>query len=650
MKSSLPFFTLALCCSALPLGAQQPASLSQAAQQAGYSITATGAHYRVWSRLQWATNDAGAPYLLTNEFREVATGLNRWVSNRWVEARPQLAVTSNGIVGAGAQHAVVFATNLNSTAAVQIRMSNGQWVRANPLCLAYHDTSSGSNVYFALVQDSQPIILGSNRVVYPDAFSGAAASIAYTFSRAGIAQDLRFHAKPPSPESLGLSPATTHLLAITEITEAPQPQIQDSPWPSGLETLQDQSITLGPMRLAHGRAFLASAPNRKLGTPVAKAWLLADGRRFILERLQWSRIRDDLLGLPDSETNLVAAATNAAISSPARWFASSSLPGAPSHKTPILSSLPEPALETASLHGNTGLSVASVMPAGTIGVSAVPSRSQNIASCDQVSDDNSFILDWNLLNDGGAPYLTCGMTAVVDGSYYITQLGIQGGATVKFTPGSRLELDGPFSWLGVGACNDGGPAVFTSVKDNTVGDNTSDLGYGTDPQEGEYGAALQVNDCSYLQSAQAHLEVRYADPGIVSYTCTPTISVTASDPLAVKGASPADPGTFTFTRQGGDWTYAQEIPFNLGGSTASPTDYSPLGLSVTIPAGQGTAILTVTPSAATGAAFERGYVNLTALPDDSYNLATPSSAKVFIYDSTAAAPASLPAPSGLVVS
>jgi hypothetical protein len=165
------------------------------------------------------------PHTIT--FTELATGLNRWTSNGWVEARPELvATTSNTIIARGGAHSASFGANINSYGVVTIKTPQGAAIRTHPLCLAYEDASSATNVYFAVMQDSAPLIQGSNCVVYPDAFNGANASIAYTYTRAGVRQDVRFRSPPTPPEAFGLNPDTTHLLMISEFVDFPQPEVQ----------------------------------------------------------------------------------------------------------------------------------------------------------------------------------------------------------------------------------------------------------------------------------------------------------------------------------------------------------------------------------------------------------------------------------------
>src|SRR5439155_5115491 len=72
----------------------------------------------------------------------------------------------------------------------------------------------------------------------------------------------------------------------------------------------------------------------------------------------------------------------------------------------------------------------------------------------------------------------------------------------------------------------------------------------------------------------------------------PTVTVTATDANASEAG--ADPGVFTITRTGSN-TASLTVNFALSGTAANGTDYNSLGSSVTIPAGAGTATVTVTP-------------------------------------------------------
>jgi hypothetical protein len=316
-------------------------------------------------------------------------------------------------MGRGAQHEAHFGANINSPGSVKIKMPDGHWFKGHPLCLAYYDSSIGTNVYIAKIQDSTAQIVGSDRVVFPDAFDGVNASVSYTFTRAGVSQDIRFHAKPPSPESFGLNPETTHLLAFTEVTESPQPNLRERSLQTGLETAHDQTIDFGAMRMIPGRAFRASNTGRKFeGVPVMKKWEKMDGRNFIIEDLRWDWIKSELEVLPIVQTNSVSAATNASIIRNERWYALKGLPPSPkaSNRASRLSK------QTASV--------------------AAPS---------------DFVLDWELVsNTANSWYFGCYTTWLIDGYCNLTDVHFWSQAVVKYTPGSSLEIGngGTFDWLG----------------------------------------------------------------------------------------------------------------------------------------------------------------------------------------------------------
>ena len=72
----------------------------------------------------------------------------------------------------------------------------------------------------------------------------------------------------------------------------------------------------------------------------------------------------------------------------------------------------------------------------------------------------------------------------------------------------------------------------------------------------------------------------------------PTISIAATDPNAAEAN--ADPGVFTVSRTGATAS-ALTVPLTFSGTAVNGTDYQTLASSVTIPAGQSSATVTVTP-------------------------------------------------------
>src|SRR5439155_21015776 len=107
-----------------------------------------------------------------------------------------------------------------------------------------------------------------------------------------------------------------------------------------------------------------------------------------------------------------------------------------------------------------------------------------------------------------------------------------------------------------------------------------------------------------------------------------TVVVAASDASASEQGP--DPGEFTFTRTG-DTSFALTVNYTLGGTAQNGTDYQPLGTSVTIPAGSGSATLAVMPIDDTEAEGDETVV-LTLTADAAYDVGSPNSAAITIAD------------------
>ena len=99
---------------------------------------------------------------------------------------------------------------------------------------------------------------------------------------------------------------------------------------------------------------------------------------------------------------------------------------------------------------------------------------------------------------------------------------------------------------------------------------------------------LQANPTVYLIGAQDNATVTIAD-GVPN-----TVTIVATDPNASEIGP--DPGVFTFTRTG-PTTFALTVSFAIGGTAVNGGDYQAISGSVTIPAGQSSTTVTITPLA-----------------------------------------------------
>jgi acetyl esterase/lipase len=145
--------------------------------------------------------------------------------------------------------------------------------------------------------------------------------------------------------------------------------------------------------------------------------------------------------------------------------------------------------------------------------------------------------------------------------------------------------------------------------------------------EGDETAVLTlVPDPAYrIDPGQAAARATIADddpPGSL-----PVVTLAASAPSASESGTT---GAFTVTRTGGT-TGALQVSYAVAGTAANGTDYASLSGSLTIPAGQGSATVTVSPLA-DGIPEPTETVILTVVPTDHYAVGSPATASVALFD------------------
>ncbi len=129
------------------------------------------------------------------------------------------------------------------------------------------------------------------------------------------------------------------------------------------------------------------------------------------------------------------------------------------------------------------------------------------------------------------------------------------------------------------------------------------------------------------------IEASYLDPISTTSFPTPpnTVTVAATDASASEAG--LDTGTFTITRTG-DTTNALPVYFDIIGSATYGSDYQPLALSATIPAGETSTTATVTPIDDAIPEINETVV-LQLSPAVTYTLGANTNATVVIYDDEA---------------
>jgi hypothetical protein len=392
-----------------------------AARAPTYTIGESGPHHRVWYEVRVVTNELGQLITRTNRaYEEIATGLNAWdsASHQWKESREEFEVTPDGFIASRGQHQLSLAANLNTLGAVQLTMPDRQRLVSQPMFLSFYDTASGASVLIAQVKDCAGQLVASNVVIFADAFDGIQGSIRYTYTKAGMEQDVILY-ENLNPAEWGLTNTETVTLDMfSEFIDAPIPQKRIQ---SIAANLPDETLDFAQMRIGAGQAFLSGQTESPV--PVGKSWQAISGRTFLIESVPFTAAQPLLIRLPMNQR-----ASRNPVSTRAQLIASlaprsPSKTMAASHLSPANSHLPSPAF---------------VLDYTTLNTTQTNAFFQNYAT---------YYISGNVSLNG-------------------TNTTFEGGCVFKNASGVTLTVNTPVTWLG----DFYRPVISVAKDDNKVGE------------------------------------------------------------------------------------------------------------------------------------------------------------------------------------
>jgi hypothetical protein len=177
------------------------------------------------------------------------------------------------------------------------------------LCF-YSDTGEG--VLIAGLKPRVGELLSTNQVVYRDAFDGITADLVYTYTAASppsLEQDIVVRRQLPAPTSYNLEAERVRLATVSEFIDSPEPRrtvqivsLRERFPALGIlsdESLADETLDFGPVRVAAGRAFTLGETGEAI--PVVKNWQSLGERRFLIESTPYRLIAPLLEKLPAEE-------------------------------------------------------------------------------------------------------------------------------------------------------------------------------------------------------------------------------------------------------------------------------------------------------------------------------------------------------------
>ena len=496
--------------------AAQPRNNHQERGAPGFEIIAAGPDYALWQKAQPSLAEPGRPPgLITNRYVELATGLNRWdgALQGWLPAQALFErLADGGFAARRTAHRVSLAANLKVRGAVELVLPDGRRLRSTPLGIGAVDTERGVSVLLAELKPCRPVLIGTNEVAYLDAFDSLRADVRYRLSRAGLEQDviLREPIAPAALTDLGLSPAATRLVILTEFFNAPEPTshrrvleraqsrapaaeptspdlfplrpASEPPLASNLSApLWDEELDFGSMRIGAGSACAFPPPEggapEGATVPVGKSWELLDGRRFLIESVEYRAL------LPWFKT--LSPTARAAVRPPYR----------PSRTGKVMPPAPP------------------APPAHQAAADAPSDRAPHLAAVQTPFASPGVLIDYPIMLSGSKTNYTFrgDTTYYLSGPFMLegTNTVFEAGTVIKYAPGSsaRLTLRSPLTWQGSLYC----PVILTARDDHSVGEAIS-----ATPLAGYYAAVALDLDALWASNALVleHLRIAHAQTAV----------------------------------------------------------------------------------------------------------------------------------------
>jgi len=157
------------------------------------------------------------------EIVELETGMNYLKDNEWVPSESSFEVEPDAFVASKMQHKVKLNRELSVTGSVSVTTGDGLVLNSTPVAIGLYDAESGDSVIISRITSSVGTLVGTNQVVYKDAFEGVSADVLYTINKGSFEQDVIVTGRL-NPNDFGFPAKTTRLQIFTEFFDAPEPK------------------------------------------------------------------------------------------------------------------------------------------------------------------------------------------------------------------------------------------------------------------------------------------------------------------------------------------------------------------------------------------------------------------------------------------
>jgi len=239
--------------------------------------------------------------------------MNYWDGQQWSPSDASFDLTDDAFVANRVQHRTRLNADLNVIGAVTTTLVDGTTLRSTPVAIALYDPNDGRFAVVSTITNSIGVLVASNQVVYPDAFSGGGvcANVVYTLQAGSFEQDIVITGRL-NPVDYGF-PTNAQIQIITEFYDPPQPEKMRRPiYVEQKESvrrrkvspdLMDDVLGFSDLVIGTGRAFTPPTATHTNGaqTVVAKEFrtIPEEGRTFLIETVNCLSIQKALNALPE---------------------------------------------------------------------------------------------------------------------------------------------------------------------------------------------------------------------------------------------------------------------------------------------------------------------------------------------------------------
>jgi hypothetical protein len=266
------------------------------------SLAGRGPHHRTWQRIREKVRADGRVQSTTNSYVELGTGIcyQRDLGQgkvEWLDSREEVVLVPGGAEASQGQHVCFFSANLNTAGAISLRTPDDKHLMSHVLGAGYFSPNTGKSVLLGQIKDSIGEVVPPNQVIYRDVFEGAVkADVLYTYTLAGLEQDIIWRSNLPEPAEFGLD-ETAKIEVYTEFINPPSPtkvgitvepgKVQIGNDIAAEPVSEDVRLNFGTMEIGPGFAFdLDSEEEEPIS--VSKLWQKVDERQLLIESIPYA--------------------------------------------------------------------------------------------------------------------------------------------------------------------------------------------------------------------------------------------------------------------------------------------------------------------------------------------------------------------------